>query len=195
MADSMRLDLDGFDDLVKKLGASPTWLSVMADDTVGPVLNWGRKEEQKASSGLRMGLAQRKGEDGYRIRSAWDNRVGWVSTTRKAAKGGTGFRMASYSYEVGRKAKNRSKASYTSQLAALWSKPTRPYRADSPLVGTEGHVGHWAQGQVRPVKYRWSTTINIMRNEIPAAIARVESNWNPNTGVYRNPHARNREVQ
>ncbi len=173
------LTVNGFDKLVQNLSIKvPATLRKMAFNVDANVAAQGRLDEQRLAHSLEMGKPQRKGLFSIaKVRSKWDARVGWVSTTRQAGQGGTGFRMASFGWERVKKASVT--APYSSQLANLWSHATRPYRKKSPLVGSPGHYMRWQKGQQRPARYDWSEVYSILGGEIPAAIAKTEEKFAP----------------
>ena len=112
-----------------------------------------------------------------KVFSRWDPKVGWVSTSRMAAKGGTGFRMASFGWERAKKASVT--APYSNQLANLWHRETDPYMRNSPIVGRPGKLTMWREGARRPVRYNWSTAYNILASVEDVAIARTEKQFQP----------------
>ena len=174
------LVIDGLDRLVDGLTIkAPALIRRMAFNIDANVASEGRiKEEQKNLSGnkLRMGLPQRKGFFSLaRVRSKWDPKVGWVSTTRSAGQGGTGFRMASFGWE--RVRKYAVTAPYSNQMANLWHRVTRPYRAKSPLVGTPGHYMRWKKGWQRDARYSWATTYSTLASLQGNAIAKTEKQY------------------
>lgn len=173
------LEVTGFDRLVENLSVkAPATLRKMAFNLDANVASMGRLDEQRLAHSLEMGKPQRKGFWSLaKVRSKWDPKVGWVSTSRMAGKGGTGFRMASFGWERVKKASVT--APYSSQLANLWSHATRPYRSNSPLVGSPGHYMRWRKGQQRPARYDWSEVYSILGGEIPAAIAKTEEQFAP----------------
>lgn len=138
--------------------------------------NLARTGESGKGQKLRMGLQQRKGFWSLpKVRSEWDPKVGWVSTTRSAAKGGTGYRMASFGWE--RAKKYAVTAPYSNQMANLWHRPTKPYRGTSPLVGTPGHYMRWRRGERRDARYNWSTVYSTLAALQGSAIARTEAQY------------------
>ena len=172
------LVLSGFDELTKGMTIKvPSVLRKMAFNVDANVAAEGRRFEQAHASDLMMGQPQRKGNDGFRVRSKWDPDVGWVSTSRSAGKGGTGFRMASFGWE--RVRKGSVTAPYSNQLANLWHRPPKPYRADSPVVGRPGELVIWGAGSVRPVKYHWSQTYNILASMQDKAIEKTRQKFMP----------------
>lgn len=172
------LETKGFDELLKKLHVVlPSMARRMAFNVDANVAAEGRKAEQMSDANqLQMGQPQRKWGRKYLVRSKWDPKVGWVSTTRQAANGGTGFRMASFSWEVKRK-KTAVTAPYTSQLANLWSHETKPYRSESPIVGQKGMTRVWKEGERRPIKYNWSRVYSVLAGSISGAIARTDEQF------------------
>lgn len=175
------LVISGFDKIVEGLGITlPSVLRRMAFNVDANVAAEGRIREEKSAHTLQMGQLQVKGRKTLKnpkVYSVWNPKVGWTSTTRQAAKGGTGFRMASFGWERAKKASVT--APYSNQLANLWHRPTRPYRGDSPLVGRPGDTIIWRKGMRRPVKYRWSQTYNILASMQGTAIARTEKQFQP----------------
>ena len=173
------LKVQGFDELTKKLDVVvPQVLQKMAFSVTAKTAAEGRKREQRVANKLDMGKPQKKGPGGYKVRSIWDPKVGWTSATRNAGKGGTRFRMASFAWERVKK-KDQAKAAYSSQLANLWHRPSRPYRMESPEVGQMGRTFRWQRGQRRPVKYRWSAVYNALAQSVPTAIQKTEKEWTP----------------
>lgn len=173
------LTVNGLERITEGLGVQlPSVLRKMAYNLDANVAAQGRLDEQRLAHSLEMGKPQRKGFWSIaKIRSKWNPKVGWVSTSRMAGKGGTGFRMASFGWERVKKASVT--APYSSQLANLWSHATRPYRSNSPLVGSPGHYMRWRKGQQRPARYDWSEVYSILGSEIPGAIARTEKQFQP----------------
>ena len=173
------LVISGFEKLTEGMTVkAPVVLRRMAFNVDANVASAGRRLEEKKAHSLDMGQMQQKGaKDRPRIRSKWDPKVGWVSTTRQAGKGGTGFRMASFGWERVRKASVT--APYSNQLANLWARPTKPYRWESPTVGQPGNLISWDQGSRRPVRYQWSQTYNILASVQGEAIARTETQFAP----------------
>lgn len=153
----------------------PSVLRRMAFNIDANVASEGRLQEETIANRLRMGNPQKKGFGPARVRSKWDPNVGWVSTSRSAGKGGTGFRMASFGWERVKKASVT--APYSNQLANLWHRPTKPYRETSPRVGSPGHYMRWMKGARRPVRYSWATTYRILANMAPQAVARTEKQF------------------
>ena len=169
----------GFEELLEKLHVVlPSMARRMAFNVDANIAAEGRKAEQQdlGANKLQMGQPQRKWGRKYLVRSKWDPKVGWVSTTRQAAKGGTGFRMASFAWEVRRK-KTAVTAPYTSQLANLWSHQTKPYKSDSPIVGQEKHTRVWKKGDTRPAKYNWSRVYSVLASSVSGAIARTDAQF------------------
>lgn len=175
------LVIDGFHKLTEGLEIKlPSVLRKMAFNVDANVASMGRIREQQSAHSLEMGKPQIKGIENLRhprVRSKWDPKVGWVSTSRMAGKGGTGFRMASFGWERMKKASVT--APYSNQLANLWHRPTRPYRGDSPVVGRPGELVIWGKGVRRPVKYVWSRTYAILAALREPAIARTEKQFQP----------------
>lgn len=175
------LVISGFEKLLNGLEIQlPSVLRKMAFNVDANVASEGRKREQKTAHTLQMGRLQVKGMKSLRnpkVFSKWDPKVGWVSTSRMAAKGGTGFRMASFGWERAKKASVT--APYSNQLANLWHRQTEPYRWDSPIVGRPGRLIIWKRGVRRPVKYNWSATYNILASVEDSAIARTEKQFQP----------------
>lgn len=171
------LTIDGLDKVIEGMTIKlPTVLRRMAFNVDANVAAEGRLKEQRTANRLNMGRPQRKGFFSIaKVRSKWDPKVGWVSTSRLAAKGGTGFRMASFGWE--RAKKNAVTAPYSSQLANLWHRPTKPYRGKSPLVGTPGHLMRWQRGQRRDARYDWSSVYHILASMAPKAVARTEAQF------------------
>ena len=174
------LVIDGLDKILDGLTIKvPSLLRKMAYNVDANLASEGRIKEEKANlsgSRLRMGLQQRKGFWSLpRVRSEWDPKVGWVSTTRAAGKGGTGYRMASFGWE--RAKKYAVTAPYSNQMANLWHRPTKPYRGTSPLVGTPGHYMRWRQGSRRDARYNWSITYSTLTALQGSAIARTEAQY------------------
>jgi len=170
------LVLEGFDKLADGLTIkAPATLRRMAFNVDANVASAGRRQEQKEASSLEMGKEQRKGRI-TRVFSKWDPEVGYVSTTRQAGKGGTGFRMASFGWERVRKA--TVTAPYSSQLVNLWGKSTKAYTKDSPLVG-QGKGRVWKKGTKRPQRYFWSKAFDAMSRAVGPAIERTEKKFLP----------------
>jgi len=175
------LKTEGFDALLNKLGVVlPKLVIRMAFNIDANIASEGRIKEQREANKLEMGKPQYKGKRGdrrrkFKIRSKWDSNVGWVSTSRSAGKGGTGFRMASFSWE--RVRKNRVTAPYTSQLANLWANQTKPYTSQSPVVGQEGGLTVWRTGEQRPSRYNWSTVFKALADTQQSAIAKTEAKF------------------
>ena len=174
------LVISGLDKLIDGLTIkAPTIMRKMAFNVDANIASEGRiKEEQRNLSGsrLRMGLPQRKGFWSLaKVRSKWDPKVGWVSTSRSAGKGGTGFRMATFGWE--RTKKFAVTAPYSNQMANLWHRPTKPYRGNSPLVGTPGHYMRWRKGARRDARYSWATTYSTLASLQGNAIARTEAQF------------------
>ena len=177
------LVVEGFKELTDLLEfKTPTALRKMAFNVDANIASAGRLVEERrmtargGSSGkgqpLRMGLPQRKGFWSLpKVRSKWDPNVGWVSTSRMAGKGGTGFRMASFGWE--RVKKNTVTAPYSNLLANLWHRRTLPYRKKSPLVGTPGNYMRWKAGWQRDARYDWSATYGILVSMQDQAIAKA----------------------
>ena len=173
------LVISGFEQLTKDLEfKAPTVLRKMAFNVDANLASAGRLMEERRAHNLRMGEVQKKGFlDIPRRRSKWDPKVGWVSTTRQAGQGGTGFRMASFGWERVKKA--TVTAPYSNQLANLWHRQSNPYRAKSPLVGSPGHYMRWKEGEQRPMMYQWSQTYNILASLQGQAIAKTEAQFAP----------------
>ena len=172
------LVIEGFEKLTKgMLVKVPQFLRRMAFNVDANVASMGRRYEQAHASDLQMGRMQKKGYGPYRIRSKWDPEVGWVSTSRNAGKGGTGFRMASFGWERIKKA--AVTAPYSNQLANLWANETQPYAAKSPIVGQPGMLRVWHAGQRRPSKYNWETTYNILASMRDRAIDKTAAKFLP----------------
>ena len=170
------LVLEGFDKLADGLTIkAPATLRRMAFNVDANVASAGRRQEQKEASSLEMGKEQRKGRI-TRVFSKWDPEVGYVSTTRQAGKGGTGFRMASFGWERVRKA--TVTAPYSSQLVNLWGKATKAYTRKSPVVG-QGSGGVWQKGEKRPQRYFWSKAFDAMSRAVGPAIERTEKKFLP----------------
>ena len=173
------LTISGFDELVQGMTVKvPSLLRKMAFNVDANIASAGRLLEQRQAHTLRMGQPQRKGFWSFaKVRSKWDPDVGWVSTSRAAAKGGTGFRMSSFGWE--RAKKGSVTAPYSNQLANLWHRPSREYRSTSPLVGTPGHYTRWHKGERRPARYNWSRTYGILASMQAPAIAKTEAQFAP----------------
>ena len=166
----------GFDELLKKLHVVlPAMARQMAFNVDANVAAEGRRKEQREANKLHMGQPQRKGGNGYRIYSEWDSKVGWVSSTRQAAKGDTGFRMASFSWET--RKRYAVTAPYTNQLANLWARETKPYSRRSPVVGQRGMTRVWRQGERRPVRYSWTSVYAALAQSVGGAIARTDQKF------------------
>lgn len=178
MAELMEFKVEGFDELTKKMFVRlPSTVRKMAFNLDANIASEGRLKELSGSANrLAMGKEQITSYKGIRrqgIFSKWDRKVGWVSTTRQAGKGNTGFRMASFAWERARK--SSVTADYTNQLANLWANPTKPYTSRSPLVGQAGRrLGRWGVGQSRPSKYSWSTVYTVLSGTAPSALAKTE---------------------
>ena len=173
------LVLEGFDKLADGLTIkAPATLRRMAFNVDANVASAGRRQEQRDAHNLEMGKLQRKGRI-TRVFSKWDSEVGWVSTTRQAGKGGTGFRMASFGWERVRKA--TVTAPYSSQLVNLWGKATKAYTRKSPVVGQPGRLIVWGTKghEKRPQRYYWSKAFDAMSRAVGPAIARTEKNFLP----------------
>ena len=176
------LVISGFEKLLNGLEIQlPSVLRKMAFNVDANVASEGRKREQKTAHTLQMGQLQVKGMNSLRrspkVFSRWDPKVGWVSTSRMAAKGGTGFRMASFGWERAKKASVT--APYSNQLANLWHRETDPYMRNSPIVGRPGKLTMWREGARRPVRNNWSTAYNILASVEDVAIARTEKQFQP----------------
>lgn len=172
------LVIEGFDRLTKGMVIKvPHVLRRMAFNVDANVASMGRRYEQAHASDLQMGRMQMKGDGTYRIRSKWDANVGWVSTSRSAGKGGTGYRMSSFGWERVKKA--AVTAPYSNQLANLWANQTKPYEAKSPMVGQPGMLRVWRPGERRPSRYNWSVTYNILASMRDKAIDRTAAEFLP----------------
>ena len=173
---------EGFEELLNKLGVVlPKMVIQMAFNIDANIASEGRIREQQEANELEMGKPQTKGtgrrKRKFRVYSRWAPQVGWVSTTRHAGKGGTGFRMASFGFE--RVKKNRVTAPYSSQLANLWAKETKPYKSQSPVVGQEGRLMVWGKGDTRPSRYDWAAVYKALASTQRSAIARTEAQYAP----------------
>ena len=181
------LTVEGLDKVIESMTIKlPSVLRRMAFNVDANVAAEGRLKEQQTNTSrggsagkgqkIRMGLRQRKGFFSIpKVRSKWDPKVGWVSTSRSAAKGGTGFRMASFGWE--RAKKGSVTAPYSSQIANLWHRETNAYKGRSPLVGTPGHYGRWQRGERRDARYDWSSVYHILASMAPKAVARTEAKF------------------
>lgn len=170
------LQLNGFEDLLNKLHVVlPSMARRMAFNVDANVAAEGRIREQQEANQLQMGKPQRKGSNNYKVRSEWDSEVGWVSNSRRAKTGGTGFRMASFAWEVGKK--YRVTAPYTNQLANLWAKETKSYSAASPIVGQKGATRVWKVGEKRPVRYDWTSVYQALAQSVNSAIVRTDKKF------------------
>lgn len=171
------LTISGFDKLTDQMTIKvPSVLRRMAFNVDANLAAEGRKKELRTANKLRMGEMQKKGKnDRFRVRSEWDPNVGWVSNTRRAGNGNTGYRMASFGWERARK--YSVTAPYSNQLANLWHRPTKPYRWDSPEVGRPGETFSWRKGQRRPVRYSWSKTYQILASLQGYAVAKTEAQF------------------
>lgn len=173
--------MNGFDELSKRLFVRlPETIKKMAFNADANVAALARLKEQASKANqLHMGRSQIKSHGKQRVErvfSKWDSKVGWVSTTKQAANGETGFRMSNFSWE--RPRKTSVTAEYTNQLAFLWGKGSKPYEQWSPLVGhDEKHLGRWAPGQKRPVRYNWSTVYSIVQGTVSSALSRTEKQF------------------
>ena len=177
------LQTTGFQDLLHKLHVVlPEMARNMAFNVDANIAAEGRRDEQRSDANqLQMGMPQRKRGKRYLIRSAWDPKVGWTSTTRMAADGKTRFRMASFSWEVKHR-KYAVTAPYTSQLANLWGNETKPYEKQSPIVGQEKMTRVWKRGQKRPAKYNWSRVYSVLAGAVTGAIARTDAKYSAEMG-------------
>lgn len=158
-----------------------TWAR-MASNVVANVAAQGRKKEQQTAHELVMGEVQTKSKNAKSVTkrfSKWDSNVGWVSTSRPAGNGKSGYRMASFSWERTKKQRQTS-AFYTSQLANLWSHRTNKYSEDSPYVGRPNefrYLKRWKAGDSRPQKYNWTSVRNILAGEVDSSIRRTEQKF------------------
>ena len=172
------LVIEGFDKLTEGMTIKvPHILRKMAFNVDANVASMGRRYEQAHANDLEMGRMQKKGDGPFRIRSKWDPSVGWVSTSRSAGKGGTGFRMASFAWERVRKSKVT--APYSNQLANLWANETKPYSSRSPIVGQPERLKVWSRGERRPSRYNWSVTYNILAGMRDKAIEKTAAEFLP----------------
>ena len=159
----------------------PRLAAKMNTNVVANVAAEGRKAEMQSAHQLKMGQFQIKPKNGiYATKqfSRWDEHVGWVSTSRGAGNGKSGFRMGSFAWERSNRKKMTTTAAYTNQLANLWANETKPYSVDSPFVGRVGTSGRiWKAGQRRDSRYSWSTVESSMRNAISGAIKTTEAKF------------------
>lgn len=174
------IQTEGFAALQKKLGiVLPKVTREMAFTVDAKLAETGRKIEQAGATDLEMGQPQRKSNKwgGHQIRSAWDSKRGWVSTTRlAAAKIGGRFSMGHFSFGGNKKNKGFVTAKYTNQVANLWGHETKPYSANSPYVG-QGQGTRWEVGEKRPRRFYWSKTASALASMEATAIAKTEAQY------------------
>ena len=156
----------------------PVVLREIADDVLANTAAEARHDEQSHANSLKLGRWQhtvRKRKNGQREVIEGVNlrqdRAGWVSTRYNTSTGP--FRMASFSWELARRPSTRE-VSYTSQLANLWSHPTKRYTSRSPKVGSRRPFMQWKKGAVRPTKYDWNSLHGVFSRHIPSAVLRAE---------------------
>lgn len=164
----------------------PRLAAKMSSNLVGNIASQGRKAEMRTANKLQMGQMQIKPKNNIprpaKQYSKWDTDVGWVSTSRMAGNGKSGFRMGSFAWERASRHKRTSTAAYSNMLANLWGHETKPYSSKSPLVGRPGtgpfgEGKSWKAGEVRDARYQWSTVIGSMRTAVTTSIARTEDKF------------------
>lgn len=160
---------------------APVVIEEMANNVLGNTAAEGRKSEQATSHSLQLGVSQhtvrRSKKLGVRVLDGVflkRSKQGWVSTRYNTSNGP--FRMASFSWELAKKPKTKQ-IGYTSQLANLWHRPSKPYRWASPEVGRPGELMSWRAEERRPVKYSWSSVRKSLEQSIPGAITRTENKY------------------
>lgn len=163
----------------------PLIIDKMAYNVIANTAAEARKSEQETAHSLVLGAFQhtsrrRKGGTIEVIDRVNLKRTdaGWVSTTRTSFKTGP-FQMSHFAWERAR-TRYVKRADYTNQLANLWHRPTKPYRADSPTVGrgdSPSNWGRWPAGGRRPVKYNWSKVESIISNSATVGIQKTEKRF------------------
>jgi len=178
--DTKTIKTEGFEELAEKLTIRlPSTVRRMGFSLDAKLAVIGRKQEQIEANTLEMGRPQRKGRGRYSVYSMWHPRRGWVSTTREAAasKGGGPFMLSNISFRGARKYKDAVVGHYTSQLANLWSHRTKPYTAESPVVGQKGREKTWGVGDRRPARYSWSAVASVLARMEGQAVKRTEAEF------------------
>lgn len=175
------IQTEGFAELQKKLGiVLPKITRKMAFTVDAKLAETGRKIEQDAISELEMGEPQKKSNKwhGWQVRSRWDSKRGWVSTTRlAAAKIGGQFSMSHFSFRGNKKNKGFVTAEYTNQVANLWGHRTKPYENYSPAVGQDGFVKRYKPGETREKRVDWSKAYRALASMESTAIAKTEAQY------------------
>ena len=170
---------DSFKALIKRVKTKvPVVMREIADEVLANTAAEARLDEQSNAHTLKLGMWQhtvRTRKNGVREVIEGVNlkkeRAGWVSARYHTSTGP--FRMASFSWELARRPSTRE-VSYTSQLANLWSHPTKRYGKASPKVGRQAPFMQWAKGAVRPTKYDWNSLRGKFVAHIPSAVLRAE---------------------
>lgn len=179
MAEIIRMDIDGYQKLLDQLKIKlPTSLDRLAAATIAKTATTARlKEQSRAMPKLHMGEEQQStvGKDNHLETREFTvkTRQGWASTTRKN-KDGDPWALARFSWEKARTTKTKKAAAYTSHLANLWGKNTKPYSNSSPPVGNPAKTMHWQKGIVRHARYFWSIVESVMRDSITEGIRKAE---------------------
>ena len=194
MREGTNIQIEGFDELQKKLTiVLPDMLREMAFSTDASAAAFARKEDQAGASRLTMGQEQQKPytdaegnaqRNGYRpakVYSKWDDKLGWVSTSKMTKNGP--LAMGHFTWAEGTKTRKGSVIShYSNKVANLWARRTKPYngtngKGGSPLVGKPGHLTYWKKGKSRPAMYNWSITAAIVNRMGGKAVTETEKRY------------------
>ena len=182
----IKLDQPEWQRVIKALKIKvPLIIDQMAYNVIANTAAEARQNEQETAHDLILGAYQhtvrrrKSGEieviDRTNLKKT---NAGWVSTTRTSSKTGA-FQMSHFSWERAR-TKHVKVADYTNQLANLWHRPTKPYRADSPEVGRGTYPDNWISwraGGRRPARYDWSAVGQSIKNAIVPAVAKTEKRF------------------
>lgn len=171
---------ENFKSLIKRIKTKvPVVMREVADSVLANTAAEARRDEQASAHSLKLGRWQhtvRKRKDGQREVIEGVNlkrsKAGWVSTRYNTSTGP--FRMASFTWELARRPSTRE-VSYTSQLANLWSHPTKRYESRSPKVGRQKPFMQWSKGAVRPTRYAWTSLQGVFSKHIPSAVIKAEN--------------------
>lgn len=186
MANIINVKEKGFDELEAKLKKAPLVMRAVQSAAVSAAAYKGRKEDRQHGE-LHMGryyfrgagktISKKNKIPGYRkaaqrVFSKYDPKKGWVSTS--LANGGV-VKMGSFAWDT-KTQKWNSRIAYTSLLANLWGKPTKPYKHRSPCFGQENFpgaetdYGFWKEGAIRDARFDLKKTQQELARSIPRAI-------------------------
>lgn len=180
----IKLNQTGFDETISRLKNAGVFVGSKATMlAIADLASSARKKADKALVGkLEMGKPQKKGNRAEQIYSRYDASSGsWVSANYRTTKGP--WKLSRFTWETARATRRNgaikvsayARARYTSTIANLWENPTKPYAANSPVVGSEGRTMVIPKGAVRRGLKYWNEIESIFIGTIPESLAKTEA--------------------